>query len=116
MRTTAKDFARFKDEFRRWQKLLGLTDWRMRFHHEPLDNNAAACVTPDCQARVSGVYLGFTIDHDVAEAARHEALELLLADLGWLPSQRYVREEEVNVARHMVIRRLEHLFDERGEK
>lgn len=112
MKTTRKDVERFQAEFKRWIRLLGLSEWRIRFHHEPLDNSMAAAIMPDCQARLVSVILGFTIDHPIEEAARHEALELLVADLGWLPSQRYVREEEINVVRHAVIRRLENLFDE----
>jgi hypothetical protein len=114
MKTTKAQFEAFKGEFQRWQGLLGLTYWRVRFHHEPLDGGRAACICPDCCSWVVGVYLGFTIDHSLEELARHEALELLLAHVNWLPSQRYVREEEIDAARHAVIRRLENFLDSGG--
>ena len=111
MKTTRKDFEAFKAEFLRWQKLLGLMDWRVRFHHEPLDKDTAACITPDIESRITGVYLGFVCDHPVEEAARHEALELLVSDLADVAKQRYVRPDDVVENRHAIIRRLENLFD-----
>jgi hypothetical protein len=111
MRTTKKDFEAFKAEFIRWQDLLGLKDWRVRFHHERLENGVAACVCPDCESRLVGVFYGFICDHAPEEAARHEALELLMSDMEEVARARYIRPDDVVEARHAVIRRLENLID-----
>lgn len=111
-RTSKKDFETFKREFTRWQERLGLTEWRVRFHHERIDESMAAYIRADLEGRLVSVFLGFRIDHTIEEVARHEALELLVADMDNLASYRFVRHDEIEMARHSVIRRLERLLDE----
>jgi hypothetical protein len=116
MKTTAKDFARFKAEFRRWQKRLGLTEWKCYFQHVPL----ADCygnITTDTENRTATVRLSTKTPDDAPppdpiRTARHEAIELLVDDLGSLAQYRYVRYDEIHTARHGIVRRLENLFDE----
>jgi hypothetical protein len=111
MKTTKKDNELFKGEFLLWRERLGLTDWRVRFYHEQLKHPLAGCIAADLEARLVGVYLGFTVDHRIEELARHEALELLVSELDTLARDRHVRPEEITAARHAVIRRLENLLD-----
>jgi hypothetical protein len=84
-----------------------------------------------------GVFYGFICDHAPEEAARHEALELLMSDMEEVARARYIRPDDgwrgriidspwdgtisvrgvqciarsVVEARHAVIRRLENLLD-----
>jgi len=111
MKTTRKQFEVFKSEFLRWYERLGLTEWRVRFHHERLEKGVCACVCADCESRLAPVYLGFVLDHSIEEVARHEALELLMSEFEDVARSRYVRPDDVVQARHAVIRRLENLLD-----
>ena len=115
MKTTKKDFEVFKTTFIHWQNLLGLKDWQCFFEHVPLDD-CFGNITTDSEGRVGTVRFSSRLpshvhSFDSRRTARHEALELLLDDLGTLAQYRYVRYDEIKTARHAVIRRLENLLD-----
>lgn len=115
MKTTKKDFERFQAEFLKWWKLLGLTEWRCVFFHEPLDG-CYADICCDHSGRVASVRYSSRLpydtgDHDPLRHARHEALELLLASLENVARSRFCIPDEVVESRHAVIRRLESLLD-----
>lgn len=112
MKTTPKDFERFKAEFRRWQKRLGLTDYRSDFFHGGLQPDDAGYCETDIESCVVKVTFANPPGNTPDRVARHEALELLLAELWILAQYRWVRRDELEAARHRVIRRLENLFDE----
>ena len=112
MKTTAKDFARFKAEFRRWQKRLGLMDWHVQFFHGKLQTDRGAEIRTNLEARLCEVRLAAEWDYRADGLGRHEALELLLTDLDTLCRYRYIRPDEIDSARHAVIQRLSNLFDE----
>lgn len=117
MKTSQKDFERFKAEFSRWQRLLGLTDWRVCFCRRKL--SAYAEIATDIEGRIATVSFGTEHDEKNYEdvgycpvnTGRHEAIELLLAELVMLSTYRFIRLDEIDAARHAVIRRLENLFD-----
>lgn len=116
-KTTKKEFETFKREFRRWQKRLGLTDWKVYFSHEPLEE-AYAQVTSSMLGATATVTLTTEVeDHaadgfDAAASARHEALELLVAPLEALAISRHVASGSVEIEKHRVVRRLENLLEE----
>ena len=119
MKTTAKQFETFKAEFRRWQRLLGLTDWRVYFAHDKV-KDAYAEIVPNTEGRIVTVFFGAEVDdkngakigYDPSSTGRHEAFELLLAELKYIARSRSFNEDNLDAASHAVIRRLENLFDE----
>lgn len=121
MKTTRGQFEQFKVEFRRWQDLLGLTDWRVCFEHDKIaaSEKAYAIIYPNCEGRIATVIYnteldmkdGSVIGYDPVNTGRHETLELLLARLKDLALSRNVKESDVHEEVHVVIRRLENLFD-----
>ena len=120
MKTTKKDFERFKGAFIRWQRRFGLTEWKCFFRHVPLED-CYGNITTDYEGRTATVRLSSSVPDDVPDpdpsrTARHEAIELLVDDLCTLAQYRYIRYDELRVARHTVIRRLENLFDEMESK
>jgi hypothetical protein len=118
MKTTRKDFEAFKAEFLRWQKRLGLLDWRTCFAHDDVQG-AYAEIVANKEGRVSTVFFttkvddknGAKIGYNPVAAGRHEALELLLAEMKQIARARNFTEDGLDAASHAVIRRLENLFD-----
>ena len=111
MKTTKKDFERFKGAFRWWQERLGLTDYRTDFFHGGLEPHEAGYCETDIENCVAKVSFAPACDNVPEKTGRHEALELLLAELWILGQYRWVRRDELEAARHRVIRRLENVFD-----
>jgi hypothetical protein len=117
MKTSKRDYERFKAEFRRWQLLLGLTDTKVYFEHGHCDK-AYATIYWDCEGRVATVTFadklsgdGVMIGYDPISAGRHEALEMLVARLDSIAKSRYCFPDDIAEEKHAIIRRLEHLFD-----
>ena len=110
--TTAKDFEIFKREFRKYQKLLGLTGIQVYFAHEPLDGdsaqllmrhsdyNATACLNSEL-SEGQGPY------KDVKGWGKHEAIHLLLMRLQGEAEYRYSTEESIHEAVEETVHRLE---------
>ena len=124
-RTTRKDFEVFKKSFRTWQKRLGLTDWRICFEHGDPGKDAYACLWINTAGRIATVALARELEMksvdmigwDPRAHGRHEALELLLASMAeQVRSKTTVIWDLQEDVKHAVIRRLEHLFNERGMK
>ncbi len=120
MKTTRNDFEKFKAEFLRWQRLLGLTDWRICFEHSST-TDAYAEIFANSEGRIATVVFGSTCEGDAkigycpVNTGRHEALELLLARLKSLALARNVTRADVEEEVHAVIRRLENLFNKRDD-
>jgi len=111
-KVTKKDFKLFVNGFTGWQTFFGLSDYRVNFYHDQLEEDIAANITTDLEARVCEVRLTTQIvdggEIDFRQVAFHEACELLLNDLSELATRRYLRgDDEVAAARHAIIRRLE---------
>lgn len=101
VKTTRKDFERFKREFTRWQKRLGLELYRIDFRHTAIGDNFAQILV-DEEGRVATVALTKGFDkgdefgfHGAAAAGQHEALHLLLHRLYWLGRRRHIRDGEL---------------------
>jgi hypothetical protein len=100
------DLARFKAEFEKWQTALGLSDWDCRFKTEDLDGENARC---EYRTASRKALLLLDANHEPfaepEDCAKHEALELLLADIGVLLAAFY-SEDLVSNETHKVINRL----------
>lgn len=108
MRTTKKQFEQFKAEFLRWQERLGLSEWAIYFKRKPMDG-AYASVTANTVGRVVTVCFNSnqTDSLDAVASGKHEALELLLAQLDAVCRARFINLDELDESRHAIIRRLE---------
>jgi hypothetical protein len=110
MKTTKNQFKRFKKEFKRYQKMLGLTDYRVCFHLETMDDRYAH-IRYDTLARTAGVSLDTGGDFlSIKRHAKHECLHLLLADLNISAQQRSSTKERIDQADESIVRRLERLY------
>jgi hypothetical protein len=111
VKTTKRQFRMFCEEFTRLCERLGLMEWRLDFRHEDTGDNRAQITFAyiDRVARVSlNVEMGEPYsDETIIEDALHEALELLTADVYALMRARWVSGDEIEAARHTLIRRLE---------
>lgn len=118
MKTSHKDFERFKKEFCRWQTRFGLTDWQVYFEHGKTDECYAE-IFVNHEGRVATAVFAdklndqsmTKIGYDPVHTGRHEAMELLISPLKELACRRAVSGLEINAAAHAIIRRLENLFD-----
>jgi hypothetical protein len=108
----AKDFAIFRAECQRWITRLGLSDWKIYYRFEEIEDGLAGCrrsfegrcatiVLNPCQENCKREHV------DVKRNAKHEVLHLLLAELDWLNRNRCVTDSAWMAAEHAVIRRLE---------
>ena len=122
--TTEDDFRIFQEAVVYWQRRLGLLDWHIYTRHKTRDRDAQASCYPHLAGRCATIYLSKVLDnYDEAPGATfirrmafHEVCELLMARMNICAKARYVTEEEVDEARHEIIRTLEHvIFDEEGD-
>lgn len=82
---TKKDFELFKKRVRYWRDILGARDWGLSVDMGELESDRAAQCAYENQNR----YAMITIDKDTEnttrknldEAAKHEVLELVMADI-----------------------------------
>lgn len=113
--TTSEQFHAFCEAGRKYQLLLGLTDWEIHYWHGTETDDAEASCDAQMDARRADIRLTKTVkltDKDVAGAALHEMLELLFTPLDTLARRRYVNESELERERHAAIRRLEEALNE----
>jgi len=118
MKTTKKDFERFKDAFNKCIEAYGLLSWEIIFRHEKIED-AYASVSVDTRGQLAIVCLslGWPDNEDDGwgsheATARHEAIHLLLANLTYLAHNRYVNSREVDVEEERMVRVLEKLLPE----
>jgi len=116
MKTTKKDFAIFKAECLRLQKLWGLNGWCLRFAHVYMGEEVQARC---CQNLLQhGALLKFSTSwvveqeeaktcSSVREKARHEMIHVLTAPLRILADARHVTVDEVDAADHDVLQHLD---------
>ena len=101
------DLEAFKKSFSYWVDRLNLNDWDYRcILDAEADGNASITIDPECRkclARLNPEYERmFT---NPAECAKHEALELLLGDMG-AHMKVFFSQSTVNGEIHKVINRL----------
>lgn len=114
-RAMNKDFELFQAEFKRWQKLFGLTGYRVYFKCEPLDDSFAN-ISISQGHMVATVTLNSKIPakdrpfEDVGQSAKHEALHLLIGRLDQDGRYRYSSEGEIYEAAEELVFKLENLI------
>ena len=116
MKTTAKHFKVFVDEFQRLQTLLSLGSWKVYFvHGRPKANvvDAFAWIKTDLSGQVATVHLvdkwdvrRELTDEELKKCARHEVFHLLGARLCELARSRWVTSTEVAEADEELVNRL----------
>lgn len=121
-RYTKKDFEVFKKTVYKYQDLLGLKDWRIDIHFQDFgrygfDKNCGARLDNVsledriCAIRLNGGNMQGLYPMRVIEHAKHEVLELLLWELGYMGTSDFgFRNSVVDGAIHRVIRRLEKIL------
>ena len=115
--TTAKHFEVFQKEVLYWINKWGLHQWEIAFTHEPFDDNRAG-IGFDVGGRIATFFLstewsGEVIpptNANVKDSAKHEAFELLLAEVYATARARFVTADEHTAAHHALVRRLEKLL------
>jgi len=123
MNLTQDHFALFQQEMRHWVGVFGLQDWRLDFNFQEGEKvgedgwvtHANVRCKPDnrvCLATLLEVRPDSdNIEEEVRQAARHEAIELLLYEIRYIAECRYCQPEEIDTAIHRIIRRLEAFID-----
>lgn len=123
-KTEQADFNTFKIECEKWAKVLGLSDWEIKYipavpgiEDEINEECYKAWVTFDSDACLACVHFNTKWrevedegckEIDIGLSAFHEMCEILVADLMRLTHSRYnVCEEDINVSKHKLIHRLE---------
>lgn len=122
--TTEDDFRIFQEAVVYWQRRLGLLDWHIYTRHKTRDRDAQASCYPDLSGRCATLYLSKVLhNYDdppsetfIRRMAFHEVCEVLMARMLICAVARYVTRDEIDEARHEIIRTLEHvIFDEGGD-
>ena len=109
-----KDFELFQKEFKKWQRLFGLTGYKVYFKYEPLDSSFAD-LTVRQSDMVATARLNSKLPNseklymDTKRSAKHEALHLLVARLEQNSRYRYASENEIYEATEELVIRLEGL-------
>ena len=93
LKTTKKDFEKFKTEFLKWYKILNLQDYKIFFEHKD-DKDNYANIGIDQSGKIALVSYSTTTDKNdktpptPEENAKHEAIHLFLSRLEFLASLR----------------------------
>ena len=115
------DFDIFKAECEKWIKFFGLTEWEIDYAFVKDDEKIDAWVSFD---EINGMLAiicmnstwkerdkNFYNIENIKKTAFHEVCEVFMAKLVRLASARYcVAEDEITLAKHEIIRRLENTF------
>ena len=95
MKTTKKQFKRFKQSVCYWQNKLNLNNYRLEVFLSKLDADRNAQCVPDTQYHAAAIYLSNDIsDKDVERMAKHEVIHLFLDQLSWL-GRNHKSEDEI---------------------
>jgi hypothetical protein len=121
--TTEDDFRIFQEAVVYWQRRLGLLDWHIYTRHKTRDRDDQASCYPNLAGRCATIYLSKMLDNYdeapgetfIRRVAFHEVCEVFMARMVICAESRYVTRDEIDEARHEIIRTLEHvIFDEEG--
>ncbi len=113
MKTSKKDFARFKKEFLRWVGIFGLKDYRLVFRHLELkDDFASININEEGKLAIVKLATGFEKESDDGwvspeHHARHEAIHLLLNRFDYLARARVCSQSEITEENETITRILE---------
>ena len=110
-----KDFAEFQKHFGKYQKLFGLTGYKVYFKYEPMEGCFASIsvtqndmvATVRFNSQLPDEYKPF---RDIKRSAKHEAIHLLLQRLEHRAISRYVASEEIYEAVEELVFKLEDLI------
>ena len=114
MIVTEAHFEEYKAEVNRLVELLGLKDWQIQFTHTSFAD-CYAWINFSHADRIVVFGLATGIEErdvqafNISKYARHEVLELLLADINTKLGNFGCKEKEISSLLHAVIRRLEKL-------
>lgn len=118
MKTSKADFERFKSEFIKWQKRLGLTQYRIIFEHKKI-NGAYAELFVQEKEKVATAILSSELHNekpgfnDGSEShAFHEVIHLLLHRICYLGKERWTGSDEIPDEAEAIVVRLENAFAE----
>lgn len=106
-----KEFALFQSEFKKWQKVFGLTGYRIYFKAEPLEKSFAD-ISIDQEQMVATVRFNSKLSakdkphQDIKRDARHEALHLLIGRLEMNGRYRHASSGEIYEATEELVNRL----------
>ena len=112
---TNKDFELFQKEFKKWQKLFGLTGYKLYFKHEPLDGSFA-CISTKIGDMIATVKLNSALPDsekpwkNIKQSAKHEAIHLLVSRLEMNGRYRYASEGEMYESTEELVVKLEGLI------
>ena len=114
MKTSKAYYEKFKAEFVKWQKELGLTQYRVVFYHKPLSEHYATMEITETGKHVS-VILCTNIKEPENDPgpeihARHEVAHLLIHRLSWLGGSRYITDDDLAEECEAVVVRLEKVW------
>ena len=110
-----KDFVEFQKYFKHYQKLLGLTGYKVYFKYEPIESSFAGIYT-NTSTMVATVRLNSKLPDkdkpfkDIKRTARHEAIHLLLGRLESNAKFRYASETEIDETVEELVNKLEDLI------
>lgn len=110
-----KDFSDFQKTFKSYQKLFGLTGYKVYFKYEPIDTSFAS-ITVAQEDMVATARLNSKLPdsdkplQDVKGNAKHEALHLLLSKLEDRASYRYATAKEIYETVEELVFKLEELI------
>lgn len=110
------EFETFKREFIRWQKLFGLTGYKVYFKYEPIDS-CFADIQINQGEMVATIRLNSELPNQdkphkhIKTSAKHEALHLLVGRLEKGGRWRYTSENEIYEATEELVFRLENLIN-----
>jgi hypothetical protein len=110
-----KDFKLFQSEFKKWQRLFGLTGYKVYFKYEPLEKSFAD-IEINQEETVATVRLNSELPDkdkpfkDIRRHAKHEALHLLIGRLEMNGSYRFVSSGEMHESSEELVHKLENLI------
>jgi hypothetical protein len=101
---TKEDFHYFKEEFQRWQKAYGLSQWDVRFKKRKLEENNAECWA-DMEGAVALIVLGREVDNKaiINQHAWHEVQELKFWPVRALLVKMGISHEAITEMLHHII-------------
>ena len=114
--TTARHIELFQKEVLFWVDKIGLPEWEIVFVHGPLD--AQSSIRYNLLGRTATFtfplyWTDAIVPLNIATikaCAKHEVIELMLAEVFSIAAARYVSEEGLGAAAHALVRRLEKLL------
>lgn len=118
---TPEDAEKFEEYIRKWQRLLGLGDWRIRRSLKPPRKGVMAEIKKfDFEQRLVSYQIGMhfgadEVNPETLEAtALHEVLHIFLHDLIELSKDELTQPDVLSSAEHRVINVLETLLMKGG--